>query len=441
MNPYPCRVPTIPPRWTRVAFLTLVALLPLHTVFFRAEIAIKPWLLLLVVVAGLDLLSQEPRWSKRALIGGLIFLLAVLASWPGPGAGTTFWRLFLALAAGVLLLLVVGRHGSPLDDLLKVVFWSGAGVAATAFVLALITNGALGQSVMEVVNDLPLVDRVNKPAYLGSGFVALTNWHQDPGYSALWTNVWLALGIVAWSRGAVKAPVWVPPLVFGGLGLASLLTFSRTGWGGLVIAVVAAIYVSWRGGAHSFRRGLIATIWGVVAGLALLGIQVLADPPGVGGDVATSLEFRLGYLFALGQIDVGEVGVTDPTLIVDDNRIDVWTEYWGRFAGEPWRGIGLGTGWGEVGLQEPHNLGVQLLAETGIVGLLGFLFLMLGLGRVVDPLPAAILLIVLLAGVAQTVLFEPVLWFALGLWLAGSGPYSGSVARDASVQGLATKGR
>ena len=32
---------------------------------------------------------------------------------------------------------------------------------------------------MGFLDDLPLVDRFSKPAYLTDGFVAVTNWHQD----------------------------------------------------------------------------------------------------------------------------------------------------------------------------------------------------------------------------------------------------------------------
>ena len=47
----------------------------------------------------------------------------------------------------------------------------------------------------------------------------------------------------------------------------------------------------------------------------------------------------------------------------------------------PVLGIGLGTGWATPGMQEPHNLGLQLLGETGIVGLLGFLAVAFVVGR------------------------------------------------------------
>jgi O-antigen ligase len=406
---------------SRPLFLALVVSLPLHTVFLRAEIAWKPWLMVLAAVAAFDL-WQERRfpWPRRAGLGVIVYLAAVLVSWPGPDTGVVFWRLFLALVAGGLLLLVTGRHAIRIDDVLNAVFWSGAAMAITGVVLAMVTNGVFGAPAIDAVNNIWLIDRVNKPAYLGSGFLALTNWHQDPGYSALWTNVWIALSIVGLGHGWVKAPRWAPPLVLGGLAVASLLTYSRTGWIGLGIAVVAGLFALWRGGLESFWRGLRPVAWGALVAVMLLGFHLVTDPPGVGGDVEEALEFRWTYLFALGQIDVGEEGVVDPNLIVDDNRIEVWGEYADRFAQSPLRGIGLGTGWGQTGLQEPHNLALELMAETGIVGALGFGVMILSLGRGVGRIAGPALAVVAAAALTQTVLFEPVLWFALGLWLAAS---------------------
>jgi O-antigen ligase len=406
---------------SRPLFLALVVSLPLHTVFLRAEIAWKPWLILVAVVAALDL-WQERRfpWPRRAGLGVVVFLAAVLVSWPGPDTGVVFWRLFLALVAGGLLLLVTGRHAARIDDVLNAVFWSGAAMAVTGVVLAMVTNGVFGAAAIDAVNNIWVIDRVNKPAYLGSGFLALTNWHQDPGYSALWANVWIALSIVGVGRGVIKAPRWAPPLVLGGLAVASLLTYSRTGWIGLGIAAVAGLFALWRGGRDTFWRGLRSVAWGSLVAVVLLGFHLVTDPPGVGGDVEEALEFRWTYLFALGQIDVGEEGVVDPNLIVDDNRIEVWGEYVDRFAESPLRGIGLGTGWGQTGLQEPHNLALELMAETGIVGALGFVAMVLSLGRGVGRSAGPALAVVAAAALTQTVLFEPVLWFTLGLWLAAS---------------------
>ena len=406
---------------SRHLFLALVVLLPVHTLFIRAQIAWKPWLILVAAVAVVDLWEERRfPWPRRAGLGMVIFLAAVLVSWPGPDVGATFWRLYLALVAGGLLLLVTSRHARRIDEVLTAVFWSGAAMAATAVILTMVTNGVFGEGAIDAVNDFWLIDRVNKPAYLGSGFVALTNWHQDPGYSALWTNVWVALSIVGVGRGAVRAPRWAPPLVLGGLVVASILTYARTGWIGLGIAVMAGLVALWRSDRTALSRGLHAVGWGALVAVLLLGFHIALDPPGVGGDVDDALEFRWTYLFALGQIDVGEEGVIDPSLVVDDNRIEVWGEYVGRFAGSPIRGNGLGTGWGETGLQEPHNLALELLAETGVIGALGFLAMILSLGRGGGSTAGPALAVVAAASLTQTVLFEPVLWFTLGLWLAAS---------------------
>ncbi len=414
--------------------MILVALLPLQTVFVRVEIAWKAWLFLLIAVVALELWETRGRpWSRPALLGLGVFLVATLASLPIPGAGSSSWRLWLALVAGGLLLLVTGKEAVRIDDVLKVVFWSGAVMAFTAVVVGLVTNGVFGGEAVSAINEIPLVFRVNKPAYLNSGFIAITNWHQDPGYAALWTNVWLVLSVFAWTRGAVKPPGWVGPVVVGGLMAASVLTFARTGWLGLIVAVGAVLYTHWRAGRPQLLRAFRVLALGAVVGMGLLGLQIAVDPPGVGGDVLAALEFRTTHFGDLGAIDLGEPGVVDPNLVVPDDRLDVWGEYWRRFAASPIRGIGLGTGWAEPGLQEPHNLWLELLAETGVVGTIGFLVLLGALWRRGGGVATSVLAVVFVASLSQTVLFEPVLWFGLGLWLAAPGGPEGLVRGPAAA--------
>ncbi|MEX0865180.1 MAG: O-antigen ligase family protein [Acidimicrobiia bacterium] len=403
-------------------FLGLVALLPVHTLYLRAEVAWKPWLVLLIAVVGLDLWeARRLPWSRRAMLGLALFLATALISWPGSSATTSFWRLWMGLVAGGLLMLVTGDRVRDLDRVLRVMFWSGAVMGLTGFVLGLVTNGVFGESAVTAFNHIAGIDRVNKPAYLGSGFVALTNWHQDPGYAALWTNVWLVLSVFAWTRGVVMAPRWVGWVVIGGLIHATVLTLSRTGWLGLVVAVAALLVSHARISKDHLRKVTALLGGGLLAGGLLVGAQVAVDPVGVGGDALTALEFRITYLVVLGAIDIGEPGVIDSDRIVDDNRLEVWAEYWGRFLESPVRGIGLGTGWAQTGFQEPHNIWLQLLAETGIIGLMGFLVLLASVawGRGgPGPIAGSVLAVVGLAGLTQTVIFEPVLWFGLGLWLA-----------------------
>jgi len=397
-------------------FRVLVFLLPLHTVYLDAWVAWKPWLILLVLVAAMSLLTGRGwPWNAQASAALAVFVGAVLVSWPGTAAPPTFWRLVLALAAGGLLFLVTARRAVDIESLLRVVFWSGAAMAATGLIFGLITNGVFGAPLVEAINDLPGVDRVNKIAYV-EGFVALTNWHQDPGYSALWTNVWFVLAGQAWLRGIVTGPRWLGALVLGGLASATVLTLSRTGWIGLLVAV-AALSLSRRG---DWRRTAKVLGGAALAATLILTGMFLSDPEGVGNDMETSVLFRLVNLVVLGQIEVDEEDVV-PGLDPGDNRLEVWPLYWERFVGSPVRGTGLGTGWAEQGTQEPHNLWLQLAAETGLLGLLGF-GVVLGAcwrlagrpGEVVTPALA----VVGVATLTQTVLFEPVLWFVLGLWAA-----------------------
>ena len=410
--------------WSDRLFLALVATLPVHTVYARGVVAWKPWLILLIAVAILDLWSERRYpWSRPAVPGVVVFLVAILISWPGPDALDSFWRLFLALGAGILLFLVVGSHVPNQDRLLRVIFWSAAAMGASGFIFGLVTNGVFGESLVSSVNDIPGIDRINKPAYLGSGFVALTNWHQDPGYAALWANLWFVLAAFAWLKGAVRGPWWLGPAVLGGLFNVTVLTLSRTGWLGLAVGGVAVCLGYRLLDRERMRRALSLVGRAAVVGVLLVAIQMAVDPQGVGGDLTTALEFRVAYLAVLGAITVDseEPGVIDPDRVVQDNRLEVWGEYWERFTEDPLRGIGLGTGWGETGFQEPHNLGLQLLSESGLIGLGGFVVLLAVIWAAAgkpDRVTTAVLSVLGLAALTQTVIFEPALWLVLGLWLA-----------------------
>src|SRR5690606_22042071 len=215
-------------------------------------------------------------WNAQASAALAVFVGAVLVSWPGTAAPPTFWRLVLALAAGGLLFLVTARPAVDIESLLRVALWSGAAMAATGSIFGPLTNGVFGAPLVEAINALPAVDRVNKIAYV-EGCVALTNWHQDPGYSALWTNVWFVLAGQAWLRGIVTGPRWLGALVLGGLASATVLTLSRTGWIGVLVAV-AALSLSRRG---DWRRTAKVLGGAALAATLILTAMFLSDPEGV----------------------------------------------------------------------------------------------------------------------------------------------------------------
>jgi O-antigen ligase len=414
----------------RRLFLAFVALLPLHTVFVRAWIAWKPWLVLLLILATLQAADGVRRrswpWHRRVSAALAVFLAAIAASWPGEHMDR-FAALWLATATGGAVMLVtrheLARRPGTLDGALRVVYWSAAAMGLSAVLLSLAAVGAFGAGAIGAIEGLPGVLRVTKEAYLDTGFVALTNWHGDPGYAAAWMNLWAVLAFVAAHRGLGSGRRWLDTAVVGSLVFGVLMTLSRTGTLGLIVGLALASWLAVREGAEARRVAAFAgaaLLWAA----SLLGVAWLADRPGVGGDLPASLSFRLGQGVTLGPGLSGTEGggVADP-----DYRGVVWPMYVDFFREHPIRGIGLGVGWATEGVQEPHNLVLQLLGETGVVGLAGFTVLVVAIVRSgVNRLGWVALATTLSASMTQTVIFEPTWWFAAAIALAQDrGPPAG----------------
>lgn len=426
-GPAPARTARIAPegleRWRRRLFLVMVFLLPLHTVSVRLWVAWRPFMVLLLVIAALDALSgwrtRTWPWHPQVSAALAVFVVLSAASWPGPDYAARFARLLLALAVGGGVLLVVERglrRPGAGAEVLRTVFWSGAAMAVTGIVLSFVATGSLGRGAIDALDDLPLVERLFKPAYIGQGFLAVTNWHPDPGYAAAWTNLWAALGLVAGLAGYGSGRRWIDAGVLGGLFFATVTTVSRTGWAvlavGMSVTAVVLLKKAWVD-----RTELIVRLGGaVLAALGLFAVLWATDPEGIGADVIRQIEFRLDQGASLETVE----GAGFDTEGAVDVRGTVWPRYVEAFTDNPLRGIGLGTGWATPGMQEPHNLGLQLLGETGLLGLAGFLglaaVLLLRGGGAVGGIA---LVMALLPAVTQTVLFEPTWWFAAGLYLAG----------------------
>lgn len=418
-------------RWDDRLFLALVAVLPLHTVFMSAWISWKPFLVLLLVLLAVDvagaLRSRTFPWHRRVGAAVAVFGVAVLAGFPSdPLHRERFLQLGLALGVGAALFLVSERRlrrPGMLDRVLRVVFVTAAAMGVTAALLSAVAVGAFGENAIEAVNGLPLVYRVMKPAYLTSGFIALTNWHQDPGYSAAWSVLWSVLALFAALRGRGSGSRVLDGLVVGGLWLAVVMAFSRTGWVSLVVAAALAGVVAVRRGAGA---GDVAARYAVAAATVLVLLVGVAavDRPGVGGDLDLQLAFRFSQgwdlLADITGLFEGSEAFAD-RFDVSEERADVWPEYLAMFRAHPVLGVGLGVGWmtSSIG-QEPHNLALELLAETGLVGAAAFLGLAVtivasGAGAV----GAVALATAFLPSLTQTVLFEPTWWFAAALFVAG----------------------
>jgi hypothetical protein len=416
-------------RARQVAFLILVGLLPLHTVFLSAWISWKPYLVAVSVLAVWDLVdglrTRTWPWHRTMSLAIGLFLAVVLIGWPASEYLSRFVRLYLALVVGALVLFVTERSlqsSSMLDRMLRVVFWTGAAMGVTAIAITIMSTTSPG--LLDAVNNVPGVFRVTKPAYLDEGFVALTNWHQDPGYGAAWANLWLGLGLVAVARGVGTRRLWSDGTVLGGLMFAVVMAFSRTGWFTMLIGVPAAVAIlvhqRWAGRSLLTRR--IGA--GVLVATVLVGAVWAVDRPGIGGDVGIEFSFRLtqgwNVLASLTGLFERSERFAD-AFNASEERADVWPDYVRMFALHPITGVGLSVGWQteQIG-QEPHDLVLELLAETGLVGFFAFLLiLVMAFRRGKGAAGYVAVLMALLPSITQTVLFEPTWWLAVGILLAG----------------------
>lgn len=419
-------------RWDDRIFLAMVAVLPLHTVFVSAWISWKPFLALLVALVSVDVAVavRARTWPWHRRVGWALgaFALAIVPGLPSePVQRERFVQLGLALGVGAAVLLVSERRlrrEGMVDRVLRVVFVTSGLMGASAVALSLVALGTFGPGAIEAVNGLPGVFRVMKPAYLTSGFVALTNWHQDPGYSAAWSVLWSVLCLFAALRGKGSGRRWIDGAVIGGLWFGVVMAFSRTGWVSLVVATALTAGVAVRRGARFREIGLRHLAAGLTALVLLVGVGV-ADVPQVGGDLDLQFAFRLSQgwdlLADLTGLFEGSGSFAD-RFDVSEERADVWPEYIAMFRSHPVLGVGLGVGWVTSSIrQEPHNIALELLAETGLVGAAAFLAL---LGTIVvsggGALGAVALATAFLPALTQTVLFEPTWWFASALFLAGA---------------------
>ncbi len=408
----------------------MVAVLPLHTVFLAAWISWKPFLVVLGVLVAADAIDvvRTRHWPYRrgVTLALVVFFAAVAIGFPAAEFRERFFRLALALVVGALVMLVTDRMLAAegmADRLFRVVWWTGVAMALSAVLVSLLAVGAFGSAAILAADDIPGLYRVFKPAYLETGFLAVTNWHQDPGFGAAWAVLWSMLVLAASVRGSGSRFWFVDGLVLGGLALWVVMAFSRTGWLALPLATGLVVWgmhrsdVDWR---EPVKRMVVA----LVTCLLLVAGLFVADEPEVGGDLDLQFAFRLSQGWDLLADLTGLFSSSEAfadRFRESEERADVWPEYLDMFLANPIFGVGLSVGWqtNSIG-QEPHNLVLELLAETGVVGLVAWLVLLIVIIRSGEgPVMGAILAATFLPAMTQTVLFEPTWWFASGLYLAG----------------------
>lgn len=417
-------------------FLVMVGVLPLHTVFLSAWISWKPYLVILGALGIWDLVDglrfRTWPWHRQASMALAVFLAVVATGFPVSEFRERFLRLFLALIVGGLVMLVTERslrRPRMVDSVLRVVFWTAAAMGITALLISVVLVGVVGNTPINYLTgavgyDLPVIDKVAKPAYLLSHFLALSNWHQDPGYGAAWAVLWSTLALVASARGLGSRKPWLDGVVLGGLWLAVVMAFARTGWLSLAISMMAVGWILVRRGLVTSRGLLLRLSTALLTTTILLVGLFSIDVADVGGDLDVQFAFRFQQGWDLladltGLFESSEA--FEDVFNESEQRADVWPEYWEMFKSDPITGVGLGVGWetNSVG-QEPHSLWLELGAETGLVGIAAFVLLLIVIIRSGAGVVGAVaLMAAFLPSITQTVLFEPTGWFAAGLYLGG----------------------
>jgi len=195
------------------------------------------------------------------------------------------------------------------------------------------------------------------------------------GYLGLVAPLALALGLPLLRRSERSARSdWLYWLAAGSLVITATaigMSWSRGAWIAFAAAVVAVIVAN-------SRRAAMA-LASLVAVIALMGAA------GGLGVVPDSITHRLtGFLPSAGIRDVRSVEVTDANY-ASLERLAFWQAALDMWRDHPWLGVGLGNyaaaytayslpKW-RMALGHAHNYYLNIACETGLVGLLAYLFL------------------------------------------------------------------
>ena len=155
------------------------------------------------------------------------------------------------------------------------------------------------------------------------------------------------------------------------MGSALIMSWSRGAWLGFIAAFVAMNM------AYSRRWAVIFTL----ACLFVASLPFLSDLHLLPEAIAHRL---VGLLPYLSIFDVRGVEVTSANYAIVE-RMAHWQAAWGMFSDHPWLGVGIGNyepvypayalpGWEEP-LGHAHNYYLNIMAETGLVGLTAYLLL------------------------------------------------------------------
>jgi O-antigen ligase len=221
---------------------------------------------------------------------------------------------------------------------------------------------------------------------------------------------------------------WPQALLLVVVILALILNFTRASW--LVFAVGTF-------GLLILARLRLGSLLGIgLIGSAALGLLLYLSQLLLQASVLLSIGQRFSEL---GQVQSHSAG----------QRLVTWQIAWQSFLDSPW----IGNGWGQYG--DTHNVPLQLLAETGVLGFCGFYGLMgwcawtmyRGWRAALDPTLKALsasfgmaFLGCLAFDLTNHGIYHFVLWFCVGLGLALARVSLGQAKRREGLAKLSVEG-
>ena len=195
-----------------------------------------------------------------------------------------------------------------------------------------------------------------------------------------WKGLWQGWRAREWQR-LIRS--WVALTSAALMGGALVASWSRGGWLGFAVAVVAmTLFMNRRAFLLALAVAVALTLFLVTGGLAHL-------PPSIVQRVAEALPY-------IRNVDLQAVEVDDANWSVLE-RMAHWQAAWEMLADHPWRGVGIGNyailypSYAQPRWQDPlghaHNYYLNIAAEAGIIGFLAYaVFWLACFGRALNGL-------------------------------------------------------
>jgi putative inorganic carbon (hco3(-)) transporter len=389
-----------------LAFLLARAPLPVSVVAISGvglalATLVQPAVGLVVLAAAIPFGDFLPLPIRYANAIDLLVALTI-AGWLAQGIAqrevsfrrpSLLWQLAILLGIGALSLLQARSWSEGIPELLKWVEFAAIYLVATQVLgrrhVWWVVGALLAAGMVEVgLGAYQFLRQVGPEAFILAGrFMRAYGTFRQPnpyaGYLGYLVPVAVSLTLASgWLWWRSRKPIGVlVGLVCGITSLALVigigLSWSRGSWIALAAALLAVM-------AARNRRSAVAV---AVAGLVLLVILMVAGAAWLPGALAARVS-------GLGSYVVGP----DPTQteITDDNfaaleRLAHWQVGWRMFEDHPWIGVGIGNFGTEYAHYAPphwyeplghaHNIFINFMAETGVLGLAAFLLFWLGAVR------------------------------------------------------------